>query len=199
MVICDPQLSPNRSLDSRLTSEALDRAVGSAVPHAMRHGQAEHTLVEVERAKSATLRWTRPFRFSRSMGAEGWVRPMCSVVSSERLGFGVRVWCRGVGSVLYARASRKGVEETCAGPTPHEPQRGWLRNGNQPGDFLKAPRCGAKTWRGTRLPVSGNAERTEHGAKTAGIERIRQAVLDAWVVLGGRQEVAEALPCAGPT
>ena len=33
--------------------------------------------------------------------------------------------------------------------TPHETRRGWLKNGNPPGDFSKAPRCGAKTRRGT--------------------------------------------------
>lgn len=28
-------------------------------------------------------------------------------------------------------------------------KRGWLKNGNPPGDFSKAPRCGAKTRKGT--------------------------------------------------
>jgi hypothetical protein len=28
--------------------------------------------------------------------------------------------------------------------TPREKRRGWLRNGNPPGDFSTAPRCGAK-------------------------------------------------------
>ena len=28
---------------------------------------------------------------------------------------------------------------------PHEPRRGWLKNGNPPGDLSKASRCGAKT------------------------------------------------------
>jgi hypothetical protein len=68
--------------------------------------------------------------------------------------------------------------------TPHEPRRGWLRNGNRPGDFSKAARCGAKTRRGTRCqcPARPNGRCRLHGGlstgpKTAaGIERIRQTV-----------------------
>src|SRR5579864_8541318 len=61
---------------------------------------------------------------------------------------------------------------------------GWLKNGNPPGDFTKAPRCGAKTRRGTKCqcPAMKNGRCRLHGGlstgpKTAaGIERIRQAV-----------------------
>jgi hypothetical protein len=62
---------------------------------------------------------------------------------------------------------------------------GWLKNGNQPGDFMSAPRCGAKTRRGTpcKCPAMRNRRRCRlrggksMGPKTAeGIERIRRAV-----------------------
>jgi hypothetical protein len=66
---------------------------------------------------------------------------------------------------------------------PHA-SRGELRNGNLPGDFLKAPPCGAKTRRGipcqTRAMANGRC-RMHGGLSTgpqtaAGIERIRNAV-----------------------
>jgi len=41
---------------------------------------------------------------------------------------------------------------------PHEPRGAWLRNGNRVGDFSKAPRCGAKTRRGTKCQCPGNEE-----------------------------------------
>src|SRR6516165_4888399 len=67
--------------------------------------------------------------------------------------------------------------------TPHE-KRGRLKNGNPPGDFTKAARCGAKTRRGTpcQCPAMTNGRCRLHGGlstgpKTAeGIERIRRAV-----------------------
>jgi hypothetical protein len=69
-------------------------------------------------------------------------------------------------------------------PTPHERRHGWLKNGNPPGDFTKAPRCGAKTRRGTpcQCPSMRNGRCKLHGgrstgAKTAeGRERIRKVV-----------------------
>jgi hypothetical protein len=68
--------------------------------------------------------------------------------------------------------------------TPLEQRRGWLKNGNPPGDFSKAARCGAKNRRGTlcRCPAMPNGRCRLHGGlstgpKTlAGIERIRRAV-----------------------
>ena len=65
-----------------------------------------------------------------------------------------------------------------------ERRRGWLKNGNLPGDFSKAPRCGAKTRKGTpcQCPAMKNKRCRVHGglstgAKTPeGIERIRKAV-----------------------
>lgn len=70
--------------------------------------------------------------------------------------------------------------------TPHagrHPGRGWLRNGGTPGNPDNAPRCGAKTRRGTpcRSAAMKNGRCRMHGgkstgAKTAeGIERIRAA------------------------
>ncbi|MGA2117316.1 MAG: HGGxSTG domain-containing protein [Bryobacteraceae bacterium] len=67
---------------------------------------------------------------------------------------------------------------------PHEKRQGRLNNGNPPGDFTRAARCGAKTRRGTpcQCPAMGNGRCRLHGGlstgpKTAeGIERIRRAV-----------------------
>jgi hypothetical protein len=69
--------------------------------------------------------------------------------------------------------------------TPHETRRGWLKNGNTPGDLSTAARCGAKTRRGTpcQCPAMANGRCRLHGGlstgpKTeAGIARIRQARL----------------------
>ena len=68
--------------------------------------------------------------------------------------------------------------------TPHGTRRGWLKNGNRPGDFSKAARCEAKTRRGTpcQCRAMPNGRCRLHGGlstgpKTAaGIERIRQAL-----------------------
>lgn len=68
--------------------------------------------------------------------------------------------------------------------TPHESRRGWLKNGNPPGDVSKAAGCGAKTRRGTpcKCRAMPNGRCRLHGglstgAKTAaGLERIRRAV-----------------------
>jgi hypothetical protein len=67
---------------------------------------------------------------------------------------------------------------------PQSPRRGSLKNGNPPGDFRTAARCGAKTRRGTSCQCPGmrtNGRCRIHGGlstgpKTAeGIERIRQS------------------------
>ena len=68
-------------------------------------------------------------------------------------------------------------------PEPHKPRRGQLKNGNPPGDFAKAKRCGAKTRRGTacQCPAMPNGRCRLHGGlstgpKTAaGLESIRAA------------------------
>ena len=53
---------------------------------------------------------------------------------------------------------------------PHEKRRGWLKNGNPPGDFSKAPRCGAKTRRGTpcQCPAMSNGRCRLHGGLSTG-------------------------------
>src|ERR1035437_3450907 len=81
------------------------------------------------------------------------------------------------------RAGGWGMTSTIT-ETPHEQRRGRLRNGNPPGDFAKAARCGAKNRRGTpcMCPAMPNGRCRLHGGlstgpKTlAGIERIRKAV-----------------------
>jgi hypothetical protein len=67
---------------------------------------------------------------------------------------------------------------------PHASRRGQLRNGNRPGDFLRAPHCGAKTRRGTlcKTRAMANGRCRLHGGLStgprtaAGIERIRLAL-----------------------
>jgi hypothetical protein len=51
------------------------------------------------------------------------------------------------------------------------PNRGQLRNGNPPGDYMKAPRCGAKTRAGDcscRQPAMRNGRCRFHGGKSTG-------------------------------
>lgn len=67
--------------------------------------------------------------------------------------------------------------------SPHEKRRGWLKNGNPPGDFSMAARCGAKTTCGTscQCPAMANGRCRLHGGLSTGprtpegIERIRRA------------------------
>jgi hypothetical protein len=69
--------------------------------------------------------------------------------------------------------------------TPSVRRRGWLRNGNTPGDFHNCKRCGAKTRAGTpcKSPAMHNARCRMHGGKSTGPrtaegrERIRSAIL----------------------
>ena len=53
---------------------------------------------------------------------------------------------------------------------PHAPRRGWLKNDNPPGDFSQAPRCGAKTRKGTpcQAPAMANGRCRLHGGKSTG-------------------------------
>ena len=69
---------------------------------------------------------------------------------------------------------------------PHE-KRPWgcLKNDNPSGDFTKAPRCGARTKRGTTClaPAMKNGRCRLHGGKSTGprtregLERMRQSKL----------------------
>ena len=47
---------------------------------------------------------------------------------------------------------------------------GWLKNGNPPGDYAKARRCGARTRRDTpcRQPAMPNGRCKMHGGKSSG-------------------------------
>jgi hypothetical protein len=66
---------------------------------------------------------------------------------------------------------------------PHLPRRGCLKNGNPPGDFTLAPRCGAKTRKGhlCTQPAMPNGRCRLHGGKSTGprtregLERMRQS------------------------
>ena len=53
---------------------------------------------------------------------------------------------------------------------PHAKRRGWLRNWNPPGDPSRAPRCGAKTRKGTSCngPAMANGRCRMHGGKSTG-------------------------------
>ncbi|MFM9841334.1 MAG: HGGxSTG domain-containing protein [Dongiaceae bacterium] len=72
--------------------------------------------------------------------------------------------------------------ETCIFP-PAPPRRGWLRHGNRPGDYAKAPRCGARTRIGgcCRQPAMRNGRcRMQGGLSTGprsaeGLARSRRA------------------------
>ena len=56
------------------------------------------------------------------------------------------------------------------GDEPHAQRRGWLKNGNQPGDFSATMRCGAKTRRATRCqcPAMKNGRCRLHGGLSTG-------------------------------
>jgi hypothetical protein len=66
---------------------------------------------------------------------------------------------------------------------PSPDRRGWLRHGNRPGDYAKAPRCGARTRAGgcCRQPAMRNGRCRMHGGLStgprtaAGLERSRRA------------------------
>jgi hypothetical protein len=66
------------------------------------------------------------------------------------------------GAIMRSSEKEKG--------TPHEQRRGWLKNGNPAGDFTKAPRCGAKTRRGTpcQCPAMINGRCRLHGGRSSG-------------------------------
>jgi len=90
-----------------------------------------------------------------------------------------------VGAVNAGKEGRRGGGAmTKPEKAPQEPRRGWLKNGNRPGDFSNVPRCGAKTRRGSpcQCPAMTNGRCRIHGGlstgpKTAeGIARIRRAV-----------------------
>ena len=61
------------------------------------------------------------------------------------------------------------------GNEPHAKRRGWLKNDNPPGDFLKALRCGGEDAQADSLPRSRDAKRAlpdawrdKYGAENGG-------------------------------
>ena len=84
------------------------------------------------------------------------------------------------------------------GDQPDAQRRGRLKNGNQPGDFMKAARCGAKTRRRTacQCPAMKNGRCRMHGGLSTGprtpegLERSRRA---RWVHGARSREVRELL------
>jgi len=66
---------------------------------------------------------------------------------------------------------------------PRAKRRGWLKNNNPPGDPNSAPRCEARTRKGTpcRAPAMANGRCRMHGGKSTGprtqegLERSRKA------------------------
>lgn len=53
---------------------------------------------------------------------------------------------------------------------PHAKRRGWLKNGNPPGDPSRAPRCGAKNraHNACRAPAMRNGRCRMHGGRSTG-------------------------------
>jgi hypothetical protein len=91
-----------------------------------------------------------------------------------------------VGAVAATKALASGGRGGRVDQTVDEPQalrRGWLKNGNPPGDFTMALRCGAKTRRGTSCmgPAMPNGRCRMHGGPSTGprtpegLERSRRA------------------------
>src|ERR1035438_762251 len=66
---------------------------------------------------------------------------------------------------------------------PHTPRGAWLKNGNRPGNPNNAPRCGARTRRGTPCegPAMRNGRCRMHGGASTGprtpegLDRARRA------------------------
>lgn len=62
------------------------------------------------------------------------------------------------------------MKQTKSSEQESPPRRGWLKNGNPPGDPNTAPRCGAKTRRGTacKAPAMSNGRCRMHGGASTG-------------------------------
>lgn len=83
----------------------------------------------------------------------------------------------------WGRLTTVGRDQKIGG-TPHEPRRGWLKNGNPPGYLSRVRRCGAKNRQGRpcQCPSMANGRCRLHGGLSTGpktlvgIERIRRAV-----------------------
>ena len=103
-------------------------------------------------------------------------------------------------AIAFRPQSNPPERESTPPDTPPPNNRGWLRHGNRPGDYLAAPRCGACTRAGTpcRQPAMKNGRCRFHGGKStgprtaAGLERSRTARL----IHGGDSESLRALRSA---
>jgi hypothetical protein len=81
---------------------------------------------------------------------------------------------------------------------PHATRRGWLKNGNPPGDLRNAEKCGAKTRRKTacQAPAMPNGRCRMHGGMSTGprtpegLQRSRKA---RWVHGAYSRETRELL------
>ena len=62
------------------------------------------------------------------------------------------------------------IFEAKASPSSAPVNRGWLKNGNRPGDYMTAARCGAKTRPGgcCAQPAMANGRCRFHGGKSTG-------------------------------
>jgi hypothetical protein len=78
-----------------------------------------------------------------------------------------RLQTTGAGELEALQTRRVGLNSQTG---PRMNQRGWLRNGNRPGDPHAAPRCGAKTRRGAacQAPAMRNGRCRLHGGKSTG-------------------------------
>jgi hypothetical protein len=78
--------------------------------------------------------------------------------------------------------------------TPHEPRRGWLKNGNPPGDLSPVRRCGRRI--GAELPASAQRWQMErcrlHGGLSTGPKSLARYLAhsargyEAWAIFIGR-------------
>jgi hypothetical protein len=75
-----------------------------------------------------------------------------------------------VDKLSSAMWNKEGGVERKNNKPPHAKRQGWLKNGNPPGDFTKAPRCGARTRKGTpcKGPAMKNGRCRMHGGTSPG-------------------------------
>jgi hypothetical protein len=77
-----------------------------------------------------------------------------------------------------------------------QPRRGWLRNGNQPGDLQEVKRCGAKNRQGLacRCPAMRNGRCRLHGGLSTGprTAKGRESIRRARTVHGFYSEAARS-------
>ena len=167
-----------------------ERAAMRFLARAMLPGQTTETI-DANVTRSVML--MRLFReqietMSKLKGKSGQQRVVVEHVNVEAGGQA------NVGTVLPGGTPGGEWRLTTMNPIPRD--RGWLRNGNPPGDLSQIRRCGAQTRRGT--PCGGSAMRNggcrmnggpSKGPRTPeGLDRSRKA---RWVHGGRSREVRE--------